>query len=93
MFSILWSEQAELDLEQILLYYLEHAGIRVAESVYLRIKEQVGTLTVFPEYTRLGRVAGTRECVISRLPYIAVIEVHTNAVRVLNIIHTAKKYP
>jgi plasmid stabilization system protein ParE len=93
MLNILWSEQAEQDLEQILSYYLEQAGMRVAESVYARIKEQIGTLNLFPERTRLGRVEGTRECVISRLPYIAVIEVSANAVRVLNIIHTAKKYP
>lgn len=93
MFSILWTEPAEQDLEKILSYYLEQCGMRVAESMYVRIKDQVGTLVVFPERMRLGIVDGTRECVISRLPYIAVIKVSTDAVQVLNIIHTARRYP
>ncbi len=93
MFKICWSEEAEQDLENILLYYLEQVGMRVAESVYGRIRNQVGALEKFPERSRAGRVSGTREYVISQLPYIAVIEVAKDAVIVLNIIHTAKKYP
>jgi toxin ParE1/3/4 len=93
MFKILWTEEAEEDLTNILSYYIEQAGIDIAKSIYDRIKIQVGTLNIFPERTRLGRVKDTREFIISRLPYIAVIEVSNNTVLILNIIHTAKKYP
>ena len=93
MFQINWTAEAEQDLENILLYYLEQAGLRVAEAVYNRIREQVGQLDSYPESTRVGRVQGTRECVISRLPYIAVIEVGHDTVTVLSVMHTARKYP
>ena len=93
MFQINWTAEAEQDLENILLYYLEQAGLRVAEVVYNRIREQVGQLDSYPESTRVGRVQGTRECVISRLPYIAVIEVGHDTVTVLSVKHTSRKYP
>ena len=93
MLKVLWTEEAEQDLENILSYYLEQAGMRVAESIYTRVKKQVGMLDVFPERTRPGRAAGTREYIISRLPYIAVVDVGIDTVLVLNVIHTAKKYP
>lgn len=93
MFQVNWTEEAEQDLDNILLYYLDQAGLRVAEAVYNRIRDQVGQLETFPESTRVGRVQGTRECVISRLPYIAVIDVGHDTVTVLSVVHTARKYP
>jgi plasmid stabilization system protein ParE len=93
MFKIQWTAEAEQDLEDLLLYYVDRAGLRVAEVVYTRIREQVARLRTFPESARPGRVPGTRECVISRLPYIAVIEVGSEIVTVLSLVHTARKYP
>lgn len=93
MFQVNWTEEAEQDLDNILLYYLDQAGLRVAEALYNRIRDQVGQLETFPESTRVGRVQGTRECVISRLPYIAVIDVGHDTVTVLSVVHTARKYP
>ena len=93
MFTVRWTDEAELDLENILTYYLEHVGLRVAEAIYMRLKAQVGSLTMFPERCRPGRVSGTQEYVISRLPYIAVVEISADTVSILNIIHTARKYP
>lgn len=93
MFKVYWTQEAEQDIENILSYYLEQAGFRVAESVYGRIREQVGSLKIFPERSRPGRVFGTREYVISRLPYIAIIDINADTVSVLGVIHTAKKYP
>jgi plasmid stabilization system protein ParE len=93
MFQIYWTEEAEQDLEFILTYYLENASIRVVESVYTRIKEQVENLNNFPEITRPGKVIGTREYVFKRLPYIAIVKIDNDTVVVLNIIHSARKYP
>lgn len=93
MFHIQWTLEAEQDLEHILLYYVDQAGLRVAEAVYNRIREQVGRLDTFPESTRPGRVPGTRECVIGRLPYIAVIDVADDVVTVLSVVHTAREFP
>ena len=93
MAVVLWTQRAEQDLEDILAYYIEEAGIRVAQSIYKRIRAHVETLKQFPERVRSGRVAGTRECVIPRLPFIAVIQVEGDKVVVLSMLHTARKYP
>lgn len=93
MADVFWTEGAEQDLEDILAYYLTEAGIEVAQSIFLRIRTAVQSLREFPERTRTGRVAGTRELVIARLPYIAVIQVERERVLVLNLIHTARKFP
>lgn len=93
MFKVEWTDEAEQDLENILTYYLEEAGLRVADAIYGRIKEQVGSLKLFPHRCRPGRVPGTKEYVLHRLPYIAVVYIGDDTVSVLNLIHTARKYP
>lgn len=93
MFNVVWTPQADQDLEDILTYYLEVAGLRVAHAIYERIKTQVGSLQMFPQRCRPGRVPDTKEYVLHRLPYIAVVHIGENTVSVLNVIHTARKYP
>ena len=93
MTVVLWTETAEQDIEDILTYYFDEAGVRVAQSIYVRIRAQVQSLAQFPERARPGRVAGTREFVIARLPFIAVIQVQSDAFFIPNIVHTARKYP
>ena len=93
MFRIHWTEEDEKDFASILSYYLENASFRVAELVYARIKEQVETLKTFPERTRIGRVSGTREHVFHKLPYIAIVNIDNDTVSILNIVHSARKYP
>ena len=88
-----WTARAEQDLEDILAYYQNEAGAHVAQSIYVRIRSSVQSLQQFPERARIGRVAGTRECVIARLPFIVVIQAQEDYVHVLNVIHTARKYP
>lgn len=93
MFKVQWTDEAETDLEHILTYYLDEAGERVARAVYDRMREQIGTLQHFPERCRIGRVAGTKEYVLSRLPYVAILQIEEQTVYILNVIHTAKKFP
>ena len=93
MAVVLWTPGAEQDLVEILAYYLREAGESVARSIFHRIRAEVEALKDFPERTRVGRVAGTRELVIARLPYVAVIQVEGERVLVLNVIHTARKFP
>jgi plasmid stabilization system protein ParE len=93
MFQVQWTNEAETDLENILTYYLDTAGEQVANAVYVRMREQIGTLRYFPERCRIGRIAGTKEYVLSRLPYVAVVQMDEHAVYVLNVIHTARKFP
>lgn len=93
MHTVVWTDEAEKDLENILAYYLKEAGPAVAQSVFARLSEQVGSLRRFPERCRPGRVPGTREYVVARLPYIAVVAVTDSQVFVLAVVHTARKFP
>ena len=93
MTVITWTQRAEQDLENILAHYLNEAGLQVAQSIFVRIHAQVQSLQQFSQRTRIGRVAGTRELIIPRLPYIVVIQVKADKVFVLNVVHTARQYP
>ena len=92
-FDICWSSDAERDLTNILQWYAEEAGPEVAHTVVRRIIDEVGRLDVFPERTRPGRVPGTREHPIHRLPYLAVICIDAETVHVLTVVHTRRRYP
>lgn len=53
--------------------YLQADSPQAAIAVDERIEEQLEALLKFPEMGRPGRIAGTRELVIQRTPYIAPI--------------------
>ena len=91
---IVWTDEALDDLEEILAYYYAEAGPRTAEAVQRRIVEQVEGLPPFPERIRKSeRIPGARELVINRLPYIAFVKLLPDAILVLNVVHTARKFP
>jgi toxin ParE1/3/4 len=93
MARVIWTEEAERDLDDILAYYLEEAGVEVAQAVFTRMRDQIASLRLFPHRSRPGRVTGTREYVLHRLPYIAVVSVVDDTVAVLALVHTARQYP
>lgn len=91
---IVWTIEALEDLENIIVYYYENVGPETAEAIERRIVQQVENLHDYPERVRESdRVPGTRETVIKRLPYIAFIRVTESEIQVLNIVHTARKFP
>jgi toxin ParE1/3/4 len=55
-----------------------------------RIIDQIQLLTQFPQPGRLGRVAGTRELVISETPFVVAYRIGADAVRIL---HGAQRWP
>lgn len=93
MHRVVWTEEAEADLEDVLSYCLDEAGTEVAAMVYQRIREQVSSLKLFPQRCRPGRISGTREYVLTRLPYIAVVVVDDDHVTIVALVHTARRFP
>jgi toxin ParE1/3/4 len=65
-----WTEAAANDLEKIADYLFEHAPDR-ADGVVRIVFNAGASLRTFPRRGRPGKKAGTRELVISPLPYIA----------------------
>ena len=55
--------------------------------------EAPATLLMFPNRGRLGKKEGTRELVMSPLPYIVVYTVREDAIYVVRILHGAQQWP
>ncbi len=91
---IVWHDEALNDLEEIIVYYWHKASPIVAELVQESIVSHIENLKNFPLKIRVSeRVEGARELVMPRLPYIAFVRVTEDAIQVLNIVHTARKFP
>lgn len=91
---IVWTDDALDDIEAILTHYFHEAGPRTAQAVEHRIVGQIESLLLFPERIRKsGRVPDARELVINKLPFIAFVRVLPDMVIVLNVVHTARKFP
>lgn len=87
-----WTPAAADDLESIWDYLTGHLP-SLAQSTIHRIYETILTLRSTPFRGRPGREEGTRELVISRLPYIVVYRVKDSEVEILHIYHGAQHRP
>lgn len=91
---ILWTDEALDDLEEILAYYYLEVSTKVAEAVERRIVGEIESLPPFPERVRASdRVPGARELVVNKLPYVVFVQLRDDAIVVLNVVHTRKKFP
>ena len=87
-----WTEEAAADLEHITDYLFQNAPERAAELVR-GIYNAPAALLTFPCRGRAGRKEGTRELVLSSLPYIVVYQITGEVIHVVRILHGAQKWP
>ena len=87
-----WTADAADDLEQISDYIAEDRP-GTARRIAMDIIRSVDALDAFPNQGRQGRVEGTRELVLTPLPFIAVYEVHDDEVQILRLLHGAQEWP
>jgi len=90
--KIRWSPEASVDFAGIVEYIRAQnpsAAERVARSIY----ESVSSLETFAERGRLGKVAGTRELVLTPLPFVVVYRVKEDAVEVARVLHGSQHWP
>lgn len=90
---IRWTQPAAHDFTQICDYIEKHGSRATARRVALSIHERIGALTEFPGRGRAGRMRGTRELVLTGLPYLAVYRLKENEVEILRILHGAQAWP
>jgi toxin ParE1/3/4 len=88
-----WTEPAARDLTGICDYTEEHSGAEAARKVALRVYEAVGSLIEFPHLGRSGRKRGTRELVLSGLPFLAIYRVRKSVIEIARILHGAQWWP
>ena len=72
--------------------YIEADSPRAAVVVDDRIEAQVELLVQTPEIGRVGRIAGTRELLVPRTPYIAAYRIDGGTVRILRVLHAARQW-
>jgi addiction module RelE/StbE family toxin len=85
--------QAALDDRDAIFDYIEADSPRAAVAVDERIEAAVQRLVDHPESGRPGRVDGTRELVMSRAPYILPYRISGDTVRILRVLHGARRWP
>ena len=74
-YEVSYLPQAEQDLIDILAYGIENWGEQLAESMYLKITDQLETLYFSPNRTKKKGSLGTREMLIVDSPYRAIIHI------------------
>jgi toxin ParE1/3/4 len=89
---IIWTEPAARALERIQ-DYIARDNRRAAWEVAQTIRHAVGQLEDHPKLGRSGRVRGTLELVIPKLPYIVPYRIKGREVQILSVFHTARKWP
>ncbi len=87
-----WTREAATDLERIADYLIQHVPERAAELVRT-VYDAPALLLEFPHRGRPGKKAGTRELVISPLPYLVVYAVRGEVIVVVRILHSAQQWP
>jgi toxin ParE1/3/4 len=86
---IRWTRAAAEDLEHIKDYLTEHHP-EFAQSTVTELYETIRSLKTSPRRGRTGREEGTRELVLSRIPYIVAYRLEEEAVEILHIYHGAQ---
>lgn len=88
---IRWTADAAEDLAHHVAHIREQnpvAALRIARTVV----KAIASLSALPRRGRPGEVEGTRELVLSPLPYIAVYRVRESTIEVLHIWHGAQEW-
>jgi plasmid stabilization system protein ParE len=93
--ALLWSELALHSLEEIIFYYEQEAGHRVADAVKNRLLAQIEAIDRAPMRIPESEIfPGTRKLVISKLPYVVFIrQIDGPLWELIDVVHTARKLP
>ena len=89
--QVRWTTRAAQDLEEITNYILKDSATS-AETVARKLFDVANSLDSLPNRGRPGRMPGTRELVISSLPFVIVNQVDSEAVEILPIHHGARNW-
>jgi toxin ParE1/3/4 len=87
-----WTAGAADDLE-LITDYLFHETPQHAARIVRSLYNSISALKSFPNRGRPGKKPGTRELVVSSLPYIVVYQVSGDVVYVARILHGAQRWP
>lgn len=90
--GILWLRKALVNLNEIAEYIAKDNPLAASQTVE-RIVTAVENLSSQPSMGRSGRVAGTRELVVSGTPFIVPYRVKDRTVQILRVFHASRRWP
>ena len=91
--KILWTALARSDLDALHAFMSEsneRAADAMVERIVIRAEQQLMRL---PESGRPGRIARTRELVVSGTPHILPYRITGDTVQILRVYHHARRWP
>jgi toxin ParE1/3/4 len=91
--KVVWTRKASRHLRAAYEYWAQERSEDAAGEMLDRIFNAVEILARFPEAGRPGRIAGTRELVVSRTPFIAAYRIRRSKIEILSLLHGARKWP
>jgi plasmid stabilization system protein ParE len=90
--SVKWTRTALLNLDNAIKYIAEDRPI-AAKEVGQQIWDSAKLLADHPGMGRPGRVPGTRELVVSGLPFILPYVEKADCIYILRVMHTSMQWP
>jgi toxin ParE1/3/4 len=89
---VVWTVRADRDVDAIWEHIAEDS-LNAADEVCERLRAVSAMLRDHPQIGRRGQWSGTRELVISDLPYFLVYRISEAGVEILRVIHGAQHWP
>ena len=89
---VIWIRQATHQLAEAH-EYIPRDSQSAAERQMELIVHAAESLALFPEKGRPGRIAGTRELVVTGTSYIVVYRLRASSIRILAVLHGARRWP
>ena len=86
-----WTNEARLDLREIL-SYISDKNSKAADNLEYQIFEAIEQLVEHPYLYRIGVVAATRAIVVHP-NYVVVYRVTTEHIEILSVVHARQAYP
>jgi addiction module RelE/StbE family toxin len=90
--QVRWTAAAASDLENIADYLFEKTSQNAARLIR-EICDAVFALRIYPNRGRPGKKSGTRELVLSSLPYVVVYKIVGEVLYIARILHGAQDWP
>jgi toxin ParE1/3/4 len=87
-----WTREAADDLELIADHLIQQVPERAGDLIRA-LYEAPHSLLTFPHRGRPGKKPGTRELVMSPLPYLVVYQVRGEVAVVVRLLHGAQRWP
>jgi toxin ParE1/3/4 len=90
--KLYWTPLAVGQLKSLWQYLLSESAAHANEQLN-RVLNTVEMLEQFPEMGRRGRIADTRELVVTSTPFLVAYRIRGGQIQILAVLHGARRWP